>query len=172
VIQMPSPIPTLPDIQTERLFLRRLKPEDAAAYHALETDPEVKKFLGGPSTRDVDYYRQRIEENAPGLATTLAVTLKMTGQFLGRCGFTNNRTPEWEINIVLASQYQGQGYGKEIGLALISRVFEALECDEILGVADPANTRSHALCEKLGMKFHRDQTFEGQPMRIYVKRRT
>jgi hypothetical protein len=81
-------MPTLSSIETNRLSLRGLKVEDAPYYSSLENDPEVKQFLGGPSGRDVQFYRSRIVEGDPGLAMTLAVTSKTSGEFLGRCGFT------------------------------------------------------------------------------------
>jgi hypothetical protein len=67
----------------------------------LETDPGVKRFLGGPSTMSVQDYEDRIAKGASGLSTTLAVTLKNTGKYLGRCGFTEYiecaETVGWEI---------------------------------------------------------------------------
>ena len=167
------PIPMLPPIETDRTFLRLLRREDARDYHALETDAEVKQSLGGPSKMSVQAYEARIAQGAPGLATTLAVTRKSNGQFLGRCGFTEYResgeTVGWEINIVLGLQCpKKQGYATEIGRALISRGFETLGCDTILGVVDSANTASCRLCEKLGMTYNRDTTRHGRTARIYT----
>ncbi len=164
---------TLPQIETPRLFLRFLKVEDAADCHALETDPEVKQFLGGPSRKSVQFYRSQIAERAAGVSTTLAVTLKKTGEFLGRCGFTEYRefveTVGWEINIVLGRQCpKKQGYATEIGLALIRSGFDTLGCGTILGVAETANIASLKLCEKLGMKHKRDTVRNGRAARIYA----
>jgi hypothetical protein len=49
----------------------------------------------------VQDYEDRIAKGASGLSTTLAVTLKNTGKYLGRCGFTEYtecaETVGWEI---------------------------------------------------------------------------
>jgi ribosomal-protein-alanine N-acetyltransferase len=137
-------MPILSAIETDRFVLRRLTVEDAPHYHSLETDPEVKRFLGGPSTMSVQDYEDRIAKGASGLSTTLAVTPKNTGKYLGRCGFTEYtecaETINWEINIVLSRECpKKQGYATEIGLVLIPRGFETLRCQTILGVADAAN---------------------------------
>ena len=80
-----------------------------------------------------------------------------TEKFIGRCGFTeyveNFESIGWEINVVLYRGYWGNRYGTEIGLALISRGFEILRCERILGVVDAANVGSIRLCERLQMKF-------------------
>lgn len=164
---------TLPEIETERLRLRPLTVEDACDYHTLETDPDVKQFLEGPSKLSVQDYRNSIARGATGLATTLAVTLKTTGQFLGRCGLTNYveflDPIGWEINVVLGRQCpKRQGYATEVAFALIPYGFTTLACDTILGVADAANIASLRLCDKLGMKHERNTIRYGRAARIYT----
>lgn len=162
---------TLPEIETERLRLRHLTVEDACDFHTLETDPDVKQFLEGPSTLSVQDYQNSIARGATGLA--LAVTLKTTGQFLGRCGFTiyvEFLDPiGWEINVVLGRQCpKRQGYATEVAFALIPNAFTTLTCDTILGVADAANIASLRLCDKLRMKHERDTIRYGRAARIYT----
>ena len=161
---------TLPTIETSRLLLRSVTAEDAPNYHALETDPEVKRFLlRGSSKLSVEDYRSGISKGGLGLANPLAVIIKNTGAFAGRCGFTENFFVEgWEIHIVLARAYQRQGYGTEIGLALIPQGFSALGCNTIFGVMDAANSVIICLCEKLVMKFIRSLIRNGQLQHVYA----
>ncbi len=162
----------LNSIKTDRLLLRPVRLEDAIDYHALETDPEVKRFLGGPSTCSLQHYQTAITTGALGLATTLAVITPDTEKFIGRCGFTEyveNAEPiGWEINVVLHRAYWDNGYATEIGLALIPRGFELLHCERILGVVDAANLDSIRLCEKLQMKHVRDTMRYHRPARVYA----
>jgi RimJ/RimL family protein N-acetyltransferase len=122
----------------------------------------VKQFLRGPSKLSIEDYRAGIGKND---RDGLTVTLKDTGVFIGRCGFTQNLFVDgWEIDIVLARPYQRNGYGTEIGSALIPIGFESLKCNIIFGVPDAANAASIRLCGKLGMKFvrslHRGQRLQ------------
>jgi RimJ/RimL family protein N-acetyltransferase len=169
------PLLTLASIETERLLLRPLKVEDAHDYQTLEADPEVKEFVGGASKCSAELYRSAIAKGTAGLPTTLAITLKQTGQFLGRCGFTlfieDLEVIGWEINIVLGRQCpRRQGYAAEIGLALIRRGFET-GLDTIFGVADAKNIASLKLCDKLGMKHTRDTTRYRRPARVHTIRK-
>jgi ribosomal-protein-alanine N-acetyltransferase len=169
---MHIPPPTLPEIETERFWLRHLKIEDAGDYHSMEIDPEVKQFLGGPSNLSLKHYEATIAKGAAALATTLAVTDKVSEQFLGRCGFTEYEEGlgaiGWEINVVLGRQCpKKQGYATEIARALIQHGFKALNCDLILGVADAGNIASLRLCDRLGMQHQRDTIRYQATARIY-----
>jgi RimJ/RimL family protein N-acetyltransferase len=122
----------------------------------LESDPEVKRFLGGPTKRDVDYYRQRLAAIKPQLDSPLAITARETGEFLGRCGFTQDTfLDEWEINVVLARQNWRRGFASEIVAALLRTGFDALKLSKVFGVAHPQNEGSIALLHKFG--FQRQQ---------------
>jgi RimJ/RimL family protein N-acetyltransferase len=161
----------LAPFETDHLALRPLRVEDARDYHALETDPEVKRFLGGPSKLTIEQYASKIGAGAAALATTLAVTSKETGKFVGRCGFTEYtelcETIGWEINIVLCRGIWNHGYGTEVGWALIPLGFAVLGCNKLLGVADAANDASLALCGRLRMTFEKETIRYGQAARIY-----
>jgi ribosomal-protein-alanine N-acetyltransferase len=155
----------LPTIETPRLRLRCPRVEDAADYHALETDPVVKQFLRGPSKLSVKNYGDAIAKDS---RDGLTVALKDTGAFVGRCGFTYNPFAEgWEIDVVLVRTYHKKGYGLEIGSALIQLGFEVLGLNIIYGVPDAANTASIHLCEKLGMKYIRSLNRNDRLQHVY-----
>jgi RimJ/RimL family protein N-acetyltransferase len=156
-------------IDTPRLRLRSLLSEGASDYHALESDVEVKEFLNGPTKRDAEYYRAQIAKQGDRLATTLAVCLKDTGQFIGRCGFTDaNEDIEWEFNIVLAKNFWGKGYAEEIAKALIPTAFQLVGCSMIHAVVDVKNARSIKLCEALGMTAGRELPRYQGHARVYT----
>lgn len=165
---------TLPIIETERLRLRPLEVRDASDYHRLEVDPEVKRFLGGPTSEPASFYRTQLASGALSQVPIFAVTLNETGTFVGRCGFTENDLVNgWEINIVLAREHWGKGFGTETGSVLIPFGFGFLATNVIFGVADAANTSSIRLCEKLRME-HQPQycfTKKGRPLRIFAVRK-
>jgi [ribosomal protein S5]-alanine N-acetyltransferase len=182
-VKAKCPMPALPLIRTDRFILRPLEDKDAEPYHAVETDREVKRFLGGASEHDVERYRTMIrqKESWPGAATTLAATLRQDGSFLGRCGFLEyyegERKIGWQIQIVLGRQCpRRKGYATEIGRALMNCGFEKLETDVIFGifqVADEqgANEASEGLCKKLEFEYMRDTTWNGNAAKVYARQK-
>jgi RimJ/RimL family protein N-acetyltransferase len=122
---------------------------DASNYHALQSDPEVKRFLGGPTKRNVDYYRKRLAAIKPQLDSPLAITSRETGEFLGTCGFTHDPFLDgWELNVVLARRNWGHGLASEIVDALLQTAFEKLGFCKLFGAADRQNLGSIALLRK------------------------
>ena len=164
-------------LSTQRLCLRPFTVEDAADWHGLETDAEVKRFLNSPSKRTVEDYQHSIANSPDRLWTSLAVISADTGAFMGRCGFTEYREQdansdpvpgEWEINVVLRPSCWNHGYAAEIVAALIPHGFARLGCERILAVVDAENSRSLRLCERLQMRFYGNTARYGRPARIYV----
>jgi RimJ/RimL family protein N-acetyltransferase len=106
-------------IETENCLVRLIEKRDARAYHRLESDPEVKRFLGGPTTADVQSYCRKLATLKPQLDAPLAITRKRTGEFLGSCGFAYDAFLDaWEVNVVLQRATWHQGLAKEILPAL------------------------------------------------------
>lgn len=80
----------IPSIETDRLILREMLPEDDEALFAMDSDPEVHKFLGNKPVTDMEDCRKTIEqlrkqyvENGIG---RWAVIEKSSGQFVGWSG--------------------------------------------------------------------------------------
>ena len=75
-------------LETERLILREWRDGDKVAFHAINTDPRVMKFLGPAMTmQDIDALVARLR----GLQETLghcfwAVERKDDGRLIGWCG--------------------------------------------------------------------------------------
>ena len=160
-------------IETLRLLLRPIEPGDAEAYFLLESNPQVKKFLGETTARSVAFYRQQIAA-AGHSSRTLGITLKNGGLFIGRCGFTHNALVEgWEINIVLGPLHWGCGYGKEVG-GLLQHGFDELRVDTIFGAVDAEHSRSIALCKSLDMQFQPQLQFTKlrRPVQVFTSGRT
>lgn len=80
-------------IVTERLILREFEPSDASRYIAMETNPQVTRWLGTPppTTQPAavvarrDFEKYLFTRDVRGF-TTLAVELRATGEFIGYVG--------------------------------------------------------------------------------------
>lgn len=144
---------------TDRLILRNWRPEDAVPFHAMFQDRRVMAHLGPPETLDtvqamVARITRQIEETGHGF---WAVERRSDGRFIGFCGIKPGpaHTPiedRPEIGWRLAQDCWGQGYASEAARACIAWVWDRLpQDDSVWAITVPANTRSRALMERLGM---------------------
>ena len=149
----------LDTLETDRLVLRRRRPEDAAVHHRLwtERDPRV------PPHRRIDRDgRPTVEEMAAHLLTErsepgpglLSVERKDTGDVIGYCGlvFDGNGPPgEPELAYELLQAVHGHGYATEAAGAVVGWVGDAGHQRLWAGVRD-WNVASRRVLEKLGFR--------------------
>ncbi len=177
----PMSLRTPDEIRTERLRLRRWRPEDRAPFAALNADPAVVEFLGGPLAREEsDALVARIEAHFDAHGFGLfAVEVVADGAFAGFVGlsipsFSAHFTPCVEVGWRLASELQGRGYATEAARAVLALGFDTLELPEIVSFTAVANVRSRRVMEKLGMSRDPSDDFDhpalpaGHPLRRHV----
>lgn len=147
------------DLETERLRLRRLVPEDAPVVYAYRSLPEVARlqFWGPQSEGEVSTFIEeltRIEPDRPGTWFQLAITLRDSGLLIGDCGirFPAEETWQVEVGITLAPAHHGKGYATEALEGVFDYCFGPLGKHRIFASVDPRNDRSIALIERLGMR--------------------
>jgi ribosomal-protein-alanine N-acetyltransferase len=168
-----------PVIETERLVLRKLTPDDLDALAALYADPEIRRwFPDGTRTREetreelewiIDVYYARY---GYGLWATV---LKETGAFIGRCGLLpweiDGRT-EVEVAYLLDRGHWGRGLATEAARAIADHAFATLGVDRLICLIDPGNTASRALATRLGMTLlWKDYVDEHGTCDVYAVRR-
>ena len=144
-------------LTTPRLRLRTFRPDDLPLYAALNSDPEVVRFLGGPLSRDES---DAIAEYAQGLHARegiglLAVERAEDGVFVGMCGLhhVTDWYPDIEVAWRLARTHWGHGYATEAAAAWLRHGFTTLDLPRVISIADrePPNVRSIAVMRRLGM---------------------
>jgi [ribosomal protein S5]-alanine N-acetyltransferase len=144
-------------ILTDRLRLRPFRAADVDALHALWSDPEVGRWVGGTHT-DVRESEEELGEHL--LHQELhgfsfwAVEERETGELVGEIGLQRfeGRGPEVEIGWAVASGARGRGYATEAAAAWLDTGFDRLGLDRIIAVVLPGNAASRRLCERLGMR--------------------
>src|SRR5262245_59104574 len=170
-------------IETDRLRLRVPEEADVDAWTAMLGDPEVARYLGPPldSGEAVAGHIRWIRElHATDGFGPLAIVRKDDMRVIGRSGFLVWDTRTWqprcladahdhaevEIGWTLARDCWGFGYASEAGGACRDHGFAVLGLDRIAAVIDPANGRSIAVAQRLGMSHERDirvaQRFQSQ----------
>jgi RimJ/RimL family protein N-acetyltransferase len=144
-------------LTTPRLLLRTFRQVDLPAYAALNTDPEVVRYLGGPLTReDSDGIAEWAQElyAAEGIGL-LAVERREDGAFLGMCGLHHQETYPDDVEVAwrLARERWGNGYATEAAIAWLDHGFGPLGLSRVISISDAPNERSIAVMRRLGMTF-------------------
>jgi RimJ/RimL family protein N-acetyltransferase len=171
----------VPELLTERLILRRWRPEDRAPFAEMNRDALVMEHFPAPLSEDqsnqlVDRIEAHFAEHAFGLWAT---ELRARAEFIGYIGLAIPRfhaafTPCVEIGWRLASAHWGRGLATEGAQAVVCHAFEVIGLSELVSFTVPANVRSRRVMEKLGMThdpaadFDHPQLPEGHPLRRHV----
>jgi RimJ/RimL family protein N-acetyltransferase len=144
-------------LRTPRLLLRTFRRDDLPQYAALNADPEVARYLGGPLSRedsdDIAAWAQECYERE-GLGL-LAVERREDGAFLGMCGLHHQQSYPDDVEVAwrLAREHWGRGYATEAATGWLDHGFGALGLPQVISITDPPNRRSLAVMRRLGMVF-------------------
>jgi RimJ/RimL family protein N-acetyltransferase len=146
------------ELRTERLLLRRWRPEDRAPFAALNADPRVMEhFPALLSREESDALAARIEthfaQHGFGLWAVEVPGVTPLAGFVGLSipRFEAHFTPCVEIGWRLAAAQWGCGYATEAALAAMKFGFDVLTLEEIVSFTATGNLRSRRVMEKLGM---------------------
>ena len=156
---------SMPDLETERLILRKMNVTDADAMFDYAHRESVTKYLlwlPHPNMEHTLSYLRFIQDRyRSGLFRDWAVVLKDTGRMIGTCGFTSidSKNETGEIGYVLNPDYRGHGLAPEAARQVIRFGFLNLGLHRIEVHIMQGNDASFRVAEKLDMRFegwHRD----------------
>jgi RimJ/RimL family protein N-acetyltransferase len=145
-------------IETERLLLRKPRPDDVAAAAELLRDPAVMRWLGGVEV-DADavavVVQRWIDDWQTYPAGKLVVERLEDGAFVGRVGVNFYDPGTWrrsaaadaqpELTWALVRRFWGYGYATEA-----ARAMRDWHGGRLISLIAPANVRSQRLAERLG----------------------
>lgn len=148
----------LDTLDSERLLLRRWRPEDLEPFARLCADSRVMEhFPATLSERECESLITRIEagfeQNGFG---AWACELKENGVFIGFVGlavptFVSHFTPCVEIAWRIAYEHWGKGLAPEGARVALDAAFNVLKLPEVLSFTAVQNHRSRRVMEKIGM---------------------
>jgi RimJ/RimL family protein N-acetyltransferase len=135
------------ELRTERLILRRARPDDLAAIHAVLTDQRVMHYWSTGPHSSLEQSRAWLEsmiDSPPELSDDFMVTLD--GGVIGKLGTW--RLPE--IGFAIRSDHWGNGFAAEAMAAFLPHVFARPEVDHLMADVDPRNAASLRLLTRFG----------------------
>lgn len=150
---------SIPELETERLVLRRMKRTDAADMYEYSKNPEVTRYLlwmPHPSVHYTARYLAYLQDRyAVGKFYDWALVDKSTGKMIGTCGFTrfHEEHNSAECGYVLNPDYWGCGIAAEALGAVMNFGFMTLGLHRIECRYMKGNDRSRRVMEKVGMTF-------------------
>jgi RimJ/RimL family protein N-acetyltransferase len=141
---------------TPRLHLRPLHPSDAAAVHALFTDPGFMQYGTSAPFTSIDQAHALIaldwQALREGAHLRLGIERLDDATLIGVCTLFNLNTDfrSAELEYALRFDAWGEGYMHEALIALLHFGFTDLCMNRIEGEIDPRNTLSANSLERLG----------------------
>ena len=149
-------------LETDRLILRELKLSDAEAFFAMDSNPNVHKYLWNKPVLKIEEIIEVIEfvkkqyiENGIG---RFAMISKETNEFIGWAGLkfntemVNNKTNFYEIGYRLDEKFWGKGYASEATFAWLKYAFETMKIKTMEAAAHTDNVASNKILQKIGMQ--------------------
>ncbi len=157
-------------LQTPRLRLGEIEPEDAGGILTYRTDPQFLRFYAESEYTEehTRAFIQRFLEwqaESPRRKHPFAVLLQRTGALIGICSVRKDAADshEAEIGFELSWEQWGHGYATELGEELLRFGFEDLHLHRIQAHCIAENHASARVLEKLGMRLEgtlRDKQFQ------------
>ena len=141
-------------IDTQRLRLRSRAQQDIDPIIVMDTDPEVRRFMGGPL--DPEIHRNGVTANiiaAPPRHWAWAIEWKDSVGFLGMCLLRPLEGTDFIcIGWRLLRQHWGQGIATEAARAVLAHALHVLGIDPVVAIVDPRNLASIRVAEKIGLR--------------------
>jgi len=164
------------EIETPRFILREIQESDLEGMFALDSNPEVHRYLGKNPVTSRDQVKAVIENIQKqykdfGIGR-LAIIDKVTQEFIGWTGLKYERQlrPEmayYDVGYRIREEFWGQGIATETALASLDFGFNALKLEVINAAADIDHGASNHILKKLGMKFKEVFQYEGDDVNWY-----
>ena len=153
-------------LETDRLVLRSWREDDAIAFHAINSDPEVMATLGPVMSLDevaaLIGRMQGIEADCGHCFW--AMERRDDERLIGWCGaIVGSAGPivgKREIGWRMARDCWGQGLVSEAARATIAWLFANRADQSLWAITSPENRRSRAVMERLGMAYRPDLDFD------------
>lgn len=145
----------LPELESERLWLRPRRLDDLDAIARLNADPQVMRHIA--SVDDPAMGRDAVAARsfthvARGLGYWSVFAKETPAVFTGYVGLIpdGEESEDVQLSYRFETRHWGKGYAREAASRLLRHGFEALGCPAIGITTHPQNAASLKLAERLG----------------------
>ena len=167
---------TLPELETERLSLRRFVFDDAPSIVELLNQPSFLENIGDRGVRNVDDAHRYLREGPMAMYDKHGFGLWRASRrtddvFVGMCGLLKRDIlPDVDVGYAFLPEHWGQGYAFEAANATVGLGARKFGLKRIIGVVSDHNAASIRVLEKVGMRFERMYPMHpGEPeVRLYA----
>jgi [ribosomal protein S5]-alanine N-acetyltransferase len=161
-------------LNTPRLSLRHLTPEDAAFLVELMNEPPYVANIGDRGVRTIADAQRYIEEKFTasyvrnGYGLYLVELVQGTAP-IGICGLVKRELLDHpDLGFAYLQRFWSRGYATEAASATLKYAQETLSLPYIYGVVSPKNARSIRLLEHLGLRYLRSLEIAGKQMESHL----
>ena len=161
-----------PNLETERLLLRRVDANDIKEILALRSNSETMKYIPRPLLKTDEDALQHIAMIDTKIETNeginWAITLKDNPKLIGVIGHYRIKPAHYraEIGYMLLPEYHGKGIISEAVKEAVNYGFSVMKLHSLEAVIDPENHASAKVLEKNGFvkegHLKENQFFEGR----------
>lgn len=163
-------------LESERLYFRSHEPQDEPAFVRMQTDPEVRKYVGGQPW-PLDKARPRFLNDylgqPAGIYGLWATILKSEGSYIGCCGLrASGRDSNVFLAFYIARLFWRQGFASEAARAFIDVAFGRLGLPRLFAEVDSRNEVSVYILQKFGFQHVSEELIpeSGRLIRTYELR--
>lgn len=137
-------------METERLSIRRFKPDDWQDLHEYLSQAETVRFEPYEVFSE-DECKKEAERRSQNDAFW-AVCLKDSGKLIGNVYLSMQDFNTWELGYVFNKCYTGKGYATEAARALVNYAVKEQSARRVVAFCSPLNEQSWKLLERLGLR--------------------
>jgi RimJ/RimL family protein N-acetyltransferase len=162
-------------VETARLCLRELRPQDLDALAAVYADPETMRFVGQGRARSraetaerIAWHRRRYREDGYGV---WGVERRACGTLIGSAGLLDREIDgrrELELACVIARAHWGCGYGCEVARAIRDLALGVLGAARLVALVDHGNSASAVIARRIGMRHERTVLLASRSSRLFA----
>lgn len=140
--------------------------EDYSNLYALDSDPEVMRYISGGKPMEPEAVRHVLERILARYEEwkvygVWAAELKASGEFIGWFSLKPlPGTSEIEIGYRLLKKSWGKGYATEGAKELLNYGIHNLGLKKIVAIANPANQGSLRVLKKIGLRYLGDVDYQ------------
>ncbi|MFB7139955.1 GNAT family N-acetyltransferase [Gottfriedia sp. NPDC056225] len=140
-------------IQSNRLYLRKLKNDDLTNLHKLQSNANVMKYImNRPKTLDENEMELnrilQMDQAHNQNFVVMAVCKNEDNQFIGTAAVIKNENNEFEIGYRLVEKEWGNGFGSEVASLIEKYCFEMRKLKSIVATVEAKNSNSVKILEK------------------------